>query len=84
MEGFEHKRLMVVIPFICKVLEQCSGSKVFSPPNPWLMAIMRLLTELYHFAELKLNLKFEIEVLCKNIKLDIKGMFETSDSRYYS
>jgi CCR4-NOT transcription complex subunit 1 len=74
MEGFEHKRLIVVIPFVCKVLEQCSSSKVFNPPNPWLMAIMRVLAELYHFAELKLNLKFEIEVLCKNIKLDIKDL----------
>lgn len=75
IEGFTTKRLIVVIPFACKVLEQCSSSKVFNPPNPWLMAIMRVLAELYHFAELKLNLKFEIEVLCKNIKLDIKGIF---------
>ena len=38
------------------------------------MAIMKLLAELYYFADLKLNLKFEIEVLCKRIQLDIKGM----------
>ncbi len=81
MEGFEHKRLIVVIPFVCKVLEQCGASKVFNPPNPWLMAIMRLLAELYHFAELKLNLKFEIEVLCKNIKLDIKDLSPTESLR---
>lgn len=73
MEGYDSGRLIVVIPFVCKVLEQCNASKVFKPPNPWLMAIMKLLAELYHFADLKLNLKFEIEVLCKNIKLDIKG-----------
>lgn len=83
MEGFEHKRLIVVIPFVCKVLEQCSSSKVFNPPNPWLMAIMRLLVELYHFAELKLNLKFEIEVLCKNIKLDIKDINPSDALRSY-
>jgi len=71
MEGYDNQRLIVVIPFVCKVLEQCSTSKVFAPPNPWLMAIMRLLAEFFHYAELKLNLKFEIEVLCKNIKLDI-------------
>ncbi|KAI8909736.1 CCR4-Not complex component, Not1-domain-containing protein [Gorgonomyces haynaldii] len=71
LEGYDHKRLIVVIPFVCKVLEMSNDSIVFKPPNPWLMAVMRLLTELYHFAELKLNLKFEIEVLCKNIKLDI-------------
>jgi CCR4-NOT transcription complex subunit 1 len=73
-EGYEFKRLLVVIPFVCKVLEQCANSSVFNPPNPWLMAIMRVLAELYHFAELKLNLKFEIEVLCKSLKLDINGM----------
>jgi CCR4-NOT transcription complex subunit 1 len=83
MEGYEHKRLIVVIPFVCKVLEQCGNSKVFNPPNPWVMGIMRLLAELYHFAELKLNLKFEIEVLCKNIKLDIKDVTPSESLRAY-
>ena len=73
MEGYDNNRLIVAIPFVCKVLEQVKDSKIFKPPNPWLMAIMKLLAELYHYADLKLNLKFEIEVLCKNIKLDIKG-----------
>ena len=83
MEGYEHKRLIVVIPFVCKVLEQCGSSIVFNPPNPWIMGIMRLLAELYHFAELKLNLKFEIEVLCKNIKLDIKDVTPSESLRVY-
>ncbi|KAJ3141458.1 hypothetical protein HK100_006468 [Physocladia obscura] len=74
LEGFESDRLIVVIPFVCKVLEQCHNSKVFRPPNPWLMAIMKLLSELYHFANLKLNLKFEIEVLCKKLQLDVKDI----------
>ncbi|KAJ3063752.1 hypothetical protein HDU98_000453, partial [Podochytrium sp. JEL0797] len=74
LEGFESDRLIVVIPFVCKVLEQCHESKVFKPPNPWVMAIMKLLSELYNFADLKLNLKFEIEVLCKKIQLDIKSI----------
>ncbi|KAJ3103919.1 hypothetical protein HDU97_009731 [Phlyctochytrium planicorne] len=74
LEGYDSDRLIVVIPFCCKVLEQCHSSKIFKPPNPWLMAIMKLLSELYHFAELKLNLKFEVEVLCKKIKLDIKDI----------
>ncbi|KAJ3031110.1 UNVERIFIED_CONTAM: hypothetical protein HDU68_006489 [Siphonaria sp. JEL0065] len=74
LEGFESDRLIVVIPFVCKVLEQSHDSKVFKPPNPWLMAIMKLLSELYNYAELKLNLKFEIEVLCKKIQLDIKDI----------
>lgn len=62
-----------MIPFVCKVLEQCNKSIVFKPPNPWLMAILKLLVELYQAAELKLNLKFEIEVLCKSLRLELGG-----------
>ncbi|KAJ5493253.1 hypothetical protein N7539_001999 [Penicillium diatomitis] len=72
LEGYDTQRLMVTIPFTCKVLVQATKSKVFRPPNPWLMDILGLLLELYHFAELKLNLKFEIEVLCKDLDLDHK------------
>lgn len=74
LEGYDSNRLIVVIPFVCKVLEQCSKSIVFKPPNPWLMAILKLLVELYHHAELKLNLKFEIEVLCKSLSIELEGM----------
>ncbi|OGE53087.1 hypothetical protein PENARI_c008G08797 [Penicillium arizonense] len=72
LEGYDTQRLMVTIPFTCKVLVQATKSTVFNPPNPWLMDILGLLLELYHFAELKLNLKFEIEVLCKDLNLDHK------------
>ncbi|KAJ5748968.1 uncharacterized protein N7511_010664 [Penicillium nucicola] len=72
LEGYDTQRLMVTIPFTCKVLVQATKSMVFNPPNPWLMDILGLLLELYHFAELKLNLKFEIEVLCKDLNLDHK------------
>ncbi|GAA5866964.1 hypothetical protein JCM3774_003736 [Rhodotorula dairenensis] len=77
IEGYDSNRLIVAIPFVCKVLEQCSKSRVFRPPNPWLMAILRLLVELYQFAELKLNLKFEIEVLCKSLDIDLKDVEPT-------
>ncbi|KAF6795366.1 CCR4-NOT transcription complex subunit [Colletotrichum sojae] len=74
IEAHDTKRLIVVIPFVCKVLIQGSTSTVFRPPNPWLMDIIHLLIELYHHAELKLNLKFEIEVLCKGLNLDHKSI----------
>lgn len=73
MEGYDTQRLIVVIPFTCKVLEQCAQSKVFRLPNPWLLAILKLMVELYEFANLKLNLKFEIEVLCKSLSIGLKG-----------
>ncbi|KAI9026639.1 CCR4-Not complex component, Not1-domain-containing protein [Phycomyces nitens] len=78
LEGYDNNRLIVVIPFVCKVLEQCNKSRVFKPPNPWLMAILKLLVELYQFAELKLNLKFEIEVLCKSLSLELSDIEATS------
>ncbi|KAI1472684.1 Not1-domain-containing protein [Daldinia caldariorum] len=74
IEAHDTKRLVVVVPFVCKVLIQASKSTIFRPPNPWLMDIIHLLIELYHHAELKLNQKFEIEVLCKDLNLDHKSI----------
>ena len=74
IEGYQMNRLIVTIPFVCKVLEQCKNSMVFHPPNPWLMAILRLLVELYQYADLKLNLKFEIEVMCRNMDVELKDI----------
>ena len=72
VEGHESQRLIVVIPFTCKVLYQGARSMIFKPPNPWLMEIVQVLKELYDFVDLKLNTKFEIEVLFKELKLDLK------------
>ena len=74
IEAHDTKRLVVALPFVCKVLQSGYESAVFRPPNPWLMDIIHLLIELYHHAELKLNLKFEIEVLCKTLKLDHRSI----------
>ena len=72
IEGAATDRLLIVIPFVCKVLAQAAKSEVFRPPNPWLMEILAVLKELYDYAELKLNQKFEIEVLCKGLEIDHK------------
>ncbi|CAK7224233.1 CCR4-NOT core subunit cdc39 [Sporothrix curviconia] len=74
IEAHDTKRLIVVIPFVCKVLSQGEQSNVFKPPNPWLMDIIHFLIDLYHNAELKLNLKFEIEVLCQTLSIDHKSI----------
>jgi len=72
IEGQDTQRNLVAIPFTCKVLIHAAQSKVFKPPNPWLMELLGLLSELYHFFELKINMKFEIEVLCRDLSMDIK------------
>ena len=46
------------------------------------MAVISLLTELYQFAELKLNLKFEIEILCKALDVDLDVVQATTILRY--
>lgn len=68
------QELLYVVPFVAKVLESCAKSIVFKPPNPWMMALMNVLAELHQEPDLKLNLKFEIEVLCKNLILSITDL----------
>jgi hypothetical protein len=54
-----------------QVLEPCKDSKVFRPPNPWVQSILALVAEVYAQDKLKLNLKFEIEMLFRNLSLQI-------------
>ncbi len=78
LEAYDKGRLIAVVPFIAKVLESCTNSRIFRPPNPWTMLILSLFAELHPLTDLKLNIKFEIEVLCKNLNKDIKDIKPTS------
>jgi hypothetical protein len=78
IDGYQKNRLIYIIPFVAKVLEAVATSRVFRPPNPWTMAILAVLKELHMMPDLKLNLKFEVEVLCKNISFEI-DQIEPSD-----
>ena len=42
-----------MVPFVAKIMESCSKSRVFKPPCPWVMAIMSLLVELHQVPDLK-------------------------------
>lgn len=68
------QELLYVVPFVAKIVESCAKSKAFKPPNPWTMGIMNVLAELHQEQNLKLNLKFEIEVLCKTLSIDIADL----------
>ncbi len=68
------QELLYVVPFVAKVLESASKSKVFKPPCPWTMGLMNLLAELHQEHDLKLNLKFEIEVLCKSLNIELNTL----------
>lgn len=69
--------LLYVVPFIAKIVESCAKSRVFKPPNPWTMGIMNVLAELHQEQDLKLNLKFEIEVLCKTLNIEVSELKPT-------
>lgn len=82
LDGYERGWLIAVVPFAAKILDGSKGSRVFTSHNPWVMGLLRTLAELYQLAELKLNLKFEIEVLCKNLLIDLKGISPSSILRF--
>ena len=67
LEGWETQRLALVIKFTCAVLSEGVKSVVFKPPNPWVMEIIGLLLELYDLPELKINQKFAIEILLREL-----------------
>ncbi|GER44883.1 transcription regulators [Striga asiatica] len=78
IEAYERGLMIAVIPFTSKILEPCSNSLAYQPPNPWTMGILGLLAEIYAMPNLKMNLKFEIEVLFKNLGVDLKDVTPTS------
>ena len=78
VEAFDFKSLPLIIPFVCKILDQAQYSKVFKPPNPWVLGIVKVLAELYECANLKLNLKFEIEVLLNSLKIKINDVEQST------
>ncbi|CAK9319222.1 unnamed protein product [Citrullus colocynthis] len=78
IEAYEKGLMIAVIPFTSKILEPCQSSLAYQPPNPWTMGILGLLAEIYSMPNLKMNLKFDIEVLFKNLAVDMKEITPTS------
>ncbi|XP_074263170.1 uncharacterized protein LOC141585978 isoform X2 [Silene latifolia] len=78
IEAYEKGLMIAVIPFTSKILEPCQSSLAYQPPNPWTMGILALLAEIYAMPNLKMNLKFDIEVLFKNLGVLIKDVTPSS------
>lgn len=70
VEAYQQSRLVAIVPFAHQVLGNCAESKIFKGKNPWLMALLMLLREILDLPKLQLKLRFEIEVLFR--ELDIK------------
>ena len=76
--GYGTGRLIAVCSFVARIIEGARDSKVFRPPNPWLMALLGVLREMYETEDLKMNIKFEVQVLCKNINIKIEDIQRTT------
>jgi CCR4-Not complex component, Not1/CCR4-NOT transcription complex subunit 1 CAF1-binding domain/Domain of unknown function (DUF3819)/CCR4-NOT transcription complex subunit 1 TTP binding domain/CCR4-NOT transcription complex subunit 1 HEAT repeat len=70
LDAYSNGRLIAVVPFVSKLLVMSKGSLIFKPTNPWLQAILRLLREIYLVPDLKLNVKFELPLLTKELGID--------------
>uniref|UniRef100_A0A0K0EDC4 CCR4-NOT transcription complex subunit 1 n=1 Tax=Strongyloides stercoralis TaxID=6248 RepID=A0A0K0EDC4_STRER len=64
------EEIAFVVPFITRVISSAAKSTLFDAKCAWISSILSVLAEMYYESSLKLNLKFEIEVLCND--LDIK------------
>lgn len=60
VDAYEKGKLVAVVPFVAKVLDGSTNSRIFRPPNPWTMMVLGILAELHPMADLKLNIKFEV------------------------
>ena len=74
LQGYETGKLIAVAPFLAKTLEGSKSSVVFRPPNPWLMGILGVFRSVYNVQGLKMNIKFEVEVLCKNLGIKLEDI----------
>jgi CCR4-NOT transcription complex subunit 1 len=74
LQGYETGKLIAVAPFLAKTLEGAKNSAIFRPPNPWLMGLLGVFRAVYNVEGLKMNIKFEVEVLCKNLGIKLEDI----------
>ena len=73
-----HGLLSVVVSFVAKVLQSCSKSRVFAPAQPWTMGILNVLAEFHRDQDVPRNVKLGIDVLLKNLNLDVRDFGPTT------
>lgn len=40
VEGYQVKNKKLAVVFVCRILKECAGSRVFNTRNPWLVTIL--------------------------------------------
>lgn len=78
LDAHKENRLEIVVPFTTKIIQHAANSKIFKPPNPWTIGILRTLKELNEKANWKLSLTFEVEVLFKALDIPMDSLDSTN------
>ncbi|KAL3112675.1 hypothetical protein niasHT_013711 [Heterodera trifolii] len=68
------QELLYIVPFVVKCITASAKSQLFGPHCGWVYAILKVLAEIHNEPDLKLNLRFEIEVLCKELNVDLRSI----------
>ncbi|KNH06802.1 Not1-domain-containing protein [Perkinsela sp. CCAP 1560/4] len=71
LDGLANGKLIAIVPFVSKLLEGISSSRVFTIQSPWILSIFVILIDLYSLSNIKVNLRFELELLCKKINVSL-------------
>ena len=73
IDSYINGKLLIVIPFTCKVFSFISKSKIFTINNPWINSILCLLKEIYFMHSLNNSIKKEIQNFFELVKIDINS-----------
>jgi len=46
IEGFQVKNRKIAVIFVCRILKESSGSRVFNLRNPWINALLMILKDI--------------------------------------
>ena len=73
-DSYKQDKLIITIPFVCKVFSFISKSKIFNINNPWINSILCLLKEIYFLHSLNNSIKKEIHSFFDIVKIDINSV----------
>lgn len=69
LNAYSKGMMLPILSFVRHLMEPCATSVAFRPPNPWTMAVLALLVEVYNLEGIRTSIKFEVELLFKHMDL---------------
>jgi hypothetical protein len=84
LSAYHAGRLVAVLPFAMHILATVvdSPDRLFAPPNPWTMSVLRVLALLCDAKPgLRAGLRFEIELVCSSLSVDLSTVEPTQQEQ---